>query len=147
MAVSHRLLSTNVTAIKTCQSSSELTRNTVFDGSDFWPASHLESDEKLLNNVWHPEVPCLGPPPSILMALYGLIPPFLLPSIIPVTVAFAALPFNLQNHVIWTAERRRERVPKLVSFLVPFWSKFWPPKCPPKWSQKLYKISNFGVHF
>ena len=53
---------------------------------------------------------------------YIYIPPFLLPSIILVTVAFAALSFNSQNHVIRTSERRGKRVPKVVQFLVPFWS-------------------------
>ena len=48
------------------------------------------------------------------------IPPFLLPNIIPVTVAFAALPFNLQNRIIRTPESRRERVPKSLFFIVKY---------------------------
>ena len=77
----------------------------------------------------------------------ALIPPFLLPSIIPVTVAFAALSFNLQKRVLRTSEMRSKRVPKVVPFLVPFWSQFWPqngPQNSPKFSPK---INNFGAHF
>ena len=57
MAISHRLLSKNVTAIKTSKLSSNysktkgkkqtLTKNIFFDGSDFWPDHSLETDEKL----------------------------------------------------------------------------------------------------
>ena len=75
------------------------------------------------------------------------IPPFLLPNIIPVTVAFAALPFNLQNRIIRTPEMRRERVPKVVPFLVPFWCQFWPQNGPQNGPKMGPKIDNFGVHF
>ena len=72
------------------------------------------------------------------MEPYGsLIPPFLLPSIIQVTVAFAALSFNSQNRNSLTPERRRKRVPKVVPFSVCFWSQFWPQKLPPKIVPKL----------
>jgi len=57
MAASHQLLSMNVTPFKLCQISSnlsqnqgklqKLTENILFDGSDFWLDSHLETDEKL----------------------------------------------------------------------------------------------------
>ena len=47
-----------------------------------------------------------------------IIPPFLLPNIIPVTVAFAALPFNSQNRIIRTPEMRGKRVPKSLFFIV-----------------------------
>ena len=80
-------------------------------------------------------------------ALKGLIPPFLLPSIIPVTVAFAALSFNLQKRVIRTSEMRSKRVPKVVPFLVPFWSQFWPQNGPKMVSKVVKKLVISGPIF
>ena len=75
------------------------------------------------------------------------VPPFLLPNIIPVTVAFAALLFNSQNRVIPSPESRHLVVPKLVPFLVPFWCQFWPQNGPQNGPKICPKIDNFGVHF
>ena len=58
MTVSRRSLSTNVTAFKSNQTSSKLTwkqrktaktsdKSRLFDGSDFWPDSQWETNEKL----------------------------------------------------------------------------------------------------
>ena len=77
----------------------------------------------------------------------GLIPPFLLPSIIPVTVAFAALSFNLQKRIIRTSEMRSKRVPKVVPFLVPFWSQLWLQNGPQNGPKIGPNIDNFGAHF
>ena len=71
------------------------------------------------------------------------IPPFLLPNIIPVTVAFAAFSFNSQNRIIRTPNMRGKRVPKVVPFSVHFWSQLWLQNGP----QNGRQIDNFGVHF
>ena len=75
------------------------------------------------------------------------IPPFLLGSIIPVTVAFAALSFNSQNRNPPTPERRGKRVSKVVPFLVPFWSQLWPKNGPQNGPKISPNGDNFGAHF
>ena len=79
--------------------------------------------------------------------LKGLIPPFLLASIIPVAIAISPLLLNSQNRNSRTSEMRRERVPKLVQFRDPFLRGFGPQNGHTNCSKIGPQINNFGFNF
>ena len=87
MAVSHRLLSTKITPIKLSQillklsqnqrTTEKLAENLLFDGGDFWPHSHLKTDEKLpYGSFLFVELHGLGPTVKPKRRLKGLLKVF-----------------------------------------------------------------------